>query len=78
MTFEQAIEKLKGMHAEKARCLEYSYWVHGISEPRGRCRIYVEGTLNADGPTWEQAFAEAERQAHTEPDLSQAPQGEPT
>jgi len=77
MTFEQAVEKLKGMHTEKPRCLEYQYWVHGISEPKGRCRIYVENTLNATGPTWEQAFAEAERQANSGEAFSQAPKGEP-
>ena len=77
LTFAQAVEKLKGMHVEKARCLEYSYWVHGMSEPKGRCRIYVENTLNATCPTWEQAFAEAERQTKPGPELSQAPQGEP-
>ena len=77
MTFGQAVEKLVGMWEGKPRCIEYSYWVHGISDPRGRCRIYVEDTLNATGPTWEQAFAEAERQANPGEALSQSPKGEP-
>ena len=77
MTFEDAVEKLKGMHTEKARCLEYSYWVRGYSEPKGQCRIYVQGKVNAYGTTWEQAFLEAYRQTYTDTSLSQAPQGEP-
>ena len=77
MNFEQAVEKLKGMHPDRPRCLEYSYWVHGMSEERGRCRIYVENILNATGTTWEQAFQEAEMQVGSDIGLSQAPQGEP-